>query len=103
MVIKSNYREDNAGMWNMKKRNCKLIQEFNKLETAILRQDKYVDMFGHHRAMLQVIRVVKNLTSSCDAEAMLKMPKMLSNSNLQNRGYNRLKTSLSICTRGARS
>ena len=55
----------------MKKRNCKLIQEFNKLETAILRQDKYVDMFGHHRAMLQVIRVVKNLISSCDAAARL--------------------------------
>ena len=54
-------------MWNMKKRNCKLIQEFNKLETAILRQDKYVEMFGHHRALLQVIGVVKeNCTIGCD-------------------------------------
>ena len=87
----------------MKKRNCKLIQEFNKLETAILRQDKYVDMFGHHRAMLQVNRVVKDLTSNCDAAAMLKIPKILSNSNLQIRGYNKSETSLNICTIGARS
>ena len=65
----------------MKKRNCKLIQEFNKLETAILRQDKYVAMFGHHRAMLQVIRVVKNLISSCDAAARLEMPKILNIAN----------------------
>ena len=90
-------------MWNMKKRNCKLIQEFNKLETAILRQDKYVDMFGHHRAMLQVTRVVKDLTSNCDAAAMLKIPKILSNSNLQIREYNKSETSLNICTIGARS
>ena len=87
----------------MKKRNCKLIQEFNKLETAILRQDKYVEMFGHHRAMLQVTWVVKNLTSSCDAAARLKMPKILSNSNLQIRGYNKSETSLNVCTIGARS
>ena len=48
----------------MKKRNCKLIQEFNKLETAILRQDKYVEMFGHHRALLQVIGIVKKIVQS---------------------------------------
>ena len=76
----------------MKKRSCKLIQEFNKLETAILRQDKYVEMFGHHRALLQVIGIVKkNCTISCDASARLKMLKILSNSHLQTRGYNRSK------------
>jgi hypothetical protein len=35
------------------------IQELNKLESAIMRQDRYVELFGEHRALLQVIRVVK--------------------------------------------
>ena len=103
MVIKLIFRDDNAGILIMMKMEWELIQEFNKLETAILRQDKYVEMFGHHRAMLQVTRVVKNLISSCDAAARLKVPKIWNNAGLQVRGYNKLETSLNICTIGARS
>ena len=32
------------------------------METAILRQNKYVSMFGYHRAMLQVAKGVIKIT-----------------------------------------
>ena len=81
-----------------KKRSCKFVQEFNKLETAILRQDKYVEMFGHHRALLQVIGIVKeNCTISCNTSARLKMLKIWRNSYLQTRVYKN-ETSSYVCT-----
>ena len=47
-----------------------LFKELNKLETAIMRQDRYVELFGEHRALLQVIRVVKRkYTTGCDVRS----------------------------------
>ena len=43
------------------------------METAITKQDKYVAMFGYHRAMLQVAKGVKNWINGYMAAAGLKI------------------------------
>ena len=43
------------------------------METAILRQDKYVVMFGYHRAMLQVAKgVIKITKPRCGNQGVTK-------------------------------